>query len=96
MRVKRNGSTIFSSRKRVLADRNARYIVMVCSFAFRMCLLNVRSARNKGVTVKDFTVDHDLDALIITETWLGTLYPTGYRFLHVPRYDNTTFGGGIG
>ena len=79
---------------------------LLSTAAFRMCLLNVRSVRNKGLTVKDFTVDHDLDALIITETWLrpgnedmveiGTLYPTGYRFLHVPQYDNTTFGGGIG
>ena len=27
---------------------------------------------------------------------ISTLCPTGYRFLHVPQYDNTTFGGGIG
>ena len=55
--------------------------------------------------MKDFTVAPDLDALIITETWLrpgnadaialGTLCPSGYRFLHVPRITET-FGGGIG
>ena len=43
---------------------------LLSTAAFRMCLLNVRSVRNKGLTVKDFTVDHDLDALRITETWL--------------------------
>ena len=34
-----------------------------------LCLLNVRSVRNKALTVKDFTVDHALDTLLITETW---------------------------
>ena len=57
---------------------------------FQLSLLNVRSIREKGLIVKDFTVEHDLDALIITETWLrpgnadaialGTLCPSGYRF----------------
>ena len=55
--------------------------------------------------MKDFTVEHDLDVLIITETWLmpgnvdaialGTLCLSGYRFLHVPR-TTETFGDGIG
>ena len=72
---------------------------------FQLSLLNVRSIRKKGLIVKDFTVEHDLDALIITETWLrpgnvdamalGTLCLSGYRFLHVPR-TTETFGGGIG
>lgn len=54
--------------------------------------------------MKDFTVEHDLDALIITKTWLrpgnvdaialGTLYLSGYRFLQVPRITET-FGGGL-
>lgn len=44
--------------------------------------------------VKDFVVDFDVDILALTETWLrphnmddveiGTLCPTGCRFLHVP------------
>ena len=51
--------------------------------------------------MKDFTVEHDLDALIITETRLrpgnvdaialGTLCPCGYRFLHVPRITKESF-----
>ena len=56
--------------------------------AFRMCLLNARSVRGKGLIVKDFTVENDLEALILTETCLrlgnvdavavGTLCPTWY------------------
>lgn len=70
-----------------------------------LCLLNVRSVRNKVLTVKDFTVDHALDTLLITETWqkrgnedfgIGTLCPTGSLFLHVPRHDSITFGGSTG
>ena len=54
--------------------------------------------------VKDFAVDNDVDILALTETWLrpgniddidvGTLRPTGYRFLHVPRSQGR--GGGVG
>ena len=45
--------------------------------------------------VKDSVVDFNVDILALTETWLrphnmddveiGTLCPTGYTFLHVPR-----------
>ena len=72
---------------------------------FQLSLLNVRSIREKGLIVKDVTVELDYDALIITETWvrpgnadaiaLCTLCSSGYRFLHVPRITET-FGGGIG
>lgn len=54
--------------------------------------------------VKDFVVDHDIDILEITETWLqpgnidevdiGTLCPTGYWFFHVPR--SYSLGGKVG
>ena len=57
------------------------------------CLLNTRSVKNKIIKVKDFVVDHDIDILAMTETWLlpgnideidiSTLYPTGNRFFHV-------------
>ena len=53
--------------------------------------------------VKDFVVDFDVDILAFTETWLrphnmddveiGTLCPTGYRFLHVPRKQGRGRGG---
>ena len=54
------------------------------------CLLNTWSVKHKVMNLKDFVVDHDIDILAITETWLrpgnidevdiGTLCPTGYRF----------------
>ena len=55
---------------------------------FTSCLLNARSVCNK-----DFVVDHAVDLLGITETWLhlkgddvtiGALCPSGYRFVHTP------------
>ena len=54
--------------------------------------------------VKDYVVDNDIDIMALAETWLrpgntndvevGTLCPTGYRFLHVPRSHSR--GGGVG
>ena len=91
-----------SNHTQVKITRNLQHSLTA---PFQLSLLNVRSIREKGLIVKDFTVEHDLDALIITETWLrpgnvdaialGTLCPSGYRFLHVPRITET-FGGGIG
>ena len=70
----------------------------------QFCVLNVRSIKNKTMTVKDFVVDQDIDILALTETWLRpgsiddvdirTLCPTGYRFFHVPRGHSR--GGGVG
>ena len=36
----------------------------------QFCVLNVRSIKNKTMTVKDFVVDRDIDILALTETWL--------------------------
>ena len=78
--------------------------VKITTTGVRFSLLNVRSVRNKALIVKDYVVDNDIDVLAITETWLrpgdhdaveiGTLCPTGYRFMHVPRLSSR--GGGIG
>ena len=35
-----------------------------------MCLLNVRSVRNKPSLISDFIPDNNLDVLALTETWL--------------------------
>ena len=53
-----------------------------------LCLLNVRSINNKAMAAKDLVVDHAVDILAMTETWLragnhdgivmGTLCPNGY------------------
>lgn len=60
--------------------------------------------RNKILSVKDYTVDHDIDIFALTETWLEPadsdrllieeLTPSGYRFLHNPRSIGR--GGGVG
>ena len=70
---------------------------------FAACLLNAQSVCNKTLVIKDFVVDHAVDLLGITETWLhqkgddviiGELCPNGYRFVHTPRLAGT--GGGVG
>ena len=70
---------------------------------FTSCLLNATSVCNKILVIKDFVVDHAVDLLGITETWLhlkrddvtiGELCPSGYRFVHSPRPTGT--GGGVG
>ena len=60
--------------------------------------------RNKILSVKDYTVDHDIDIFALTETWLEPgdsdrllieeLIPSDYRFLHNPRSIGR--GGGVG
>ena len=70
---------------------------------FTSCLLNASSVCNKTPVIKDFVVDHAMDLLGITETWLHLkgddvtireLCPRGYRFVHTPRPVGT--GGGVG
>ena len=60
---------------------------------FTSCLLNARSVCNKTLVIKDFVVDHAVDLLGITETWLhlkggdvtiGELCLSVYRFVHTP------------
>ena len=68
-----------------------------------ICLLNARSVRNKGTRISDYVIDHNVDLIMITETWLNDLDPVvigellipGYSFLSVPRISDT-YGGGIG
>lgn len=68
------------------------------------CFWNVRSVKIKALSLKDYTVEHDLDFLALTETWLhsgesdnffvGELCPKGYFFHHTPRENSR--GGGVG
>ena len=71
---------------------------------FTSFLLNARSVCNKTLVTKDFVVDHAVDLLGITETWLhlkgdditiGELCPSGYRFVHTPRLVGTVGGVGL-
>lgn len=37
-----------------------------------MAVFNVRSITTKSFVLNDLIVDHDLDCLFLTETWLGS------------------------
>ena len=69
-------------------------------------LFNTRSIDNKAMYLKDFVVDHEIDLLALTETWLDSmdnqtpntineLCPSGYALIHVPWLSDT-HGGGVG
>ena len=68
------------------------------------CFWNVRSVKIKALSLKDYTVEHDLDFLALTETWLHSgesdnffvseLCPKGYFFHHTPGENSR--GGGVG
>ena len=56
--------------------------------------LNVRSVKNKALSVADMVISRDIDILALTETWLGSaiddhviheLVPRGYEFHAVSR-----------
>ena len=73
------------------------------SKSMRFSLLNPPSVRNKTLSLKDLTVDRNIDVFAVTETWLAKetdefiiddLCPTGYEFYNVPRVSRV--GGGIG
>ena len=65
-------------------------------------LFNARSLNNKALAVKDYVVDHELDLLALTETWIkadststiSEICPRGFNFYHTPRASRR--GGGVG
>ncbi|XP_072015021.1 uncharacterized protein [Amphiura filiformis] len=68
-----------------------------------VCQWNARSIRNKTTTCSDLVMDHKLDIMFLTETWLsadldqvaiGELTLPGYNFINMPR--KTDRHGGIG
>ena len=75
------------------------------SQSLNFCLWNVRSVKKKALSLKDYTVEHDLDFLALTETWLHSgrviafllasyARKEGYIFHHTPRENSR--GGGVG
>ena len=48
--------------------RESRYTPVVCPARF--CLINARSVYNKTLLVKDLVIEHCIDLLAVTETWL--------------------------
>ena len=69
----------------------------------KFVLLNVRSIRKKTLLLRDYIVEHDIDLLAITETWLTDdssdefycrdICPDGYKIEQLPR--NYADGGGV-
>ena len=65
--------------------------------------LNIQSARNKTDIIRDIVINHDIDILSLTETWLTTkdkddfhvkgLSLPGYELKHTPRSGNQEYGG---
>ena len=69
----------------------------------KVCHWNARSIRNKTTTCTELILDHKVDIMFLTETWLsvdsdqvaiGELTLSGYNFINVPR--RTDNHGGIG
>ena len=73
-----------------------------------LCVFNARSVGtfSKRSAICDFVRDHDVDVLLLTETWLrqsgdeakcADLTPPGYRLFSFPRAHSTTIkrGGGL-
>ena len=73
------------------------------SYLLKPGSVNVQSVRNKIDHIIEAIISHDLDILILTETWLTTddkdqffiraLNIKGYKFYSFPRGNNTGHGG---
>ena len=65
-------------------------------------MINCQSVCNKSDQIVDHLVEHELDILSLTETWLkdddslaaANITPAGYNLIHVPRKHRR--GGGVG
>lgn len=60
----------------------------------QVACLNTRSVKNKTVSINDYIVSNNFDAIALTETWLGStfdkicineLVPDGYNVKHSSR-----------
>ena len=68
----------------------------------KLGLLNARSLRSNYNIICDYVLEHDIDILCLTETWLTpnddiitqAIIPQGYIIEHIPR--STRRGGGVG
>ena len=68
----------------------------------KLCVLNMRSIRNKSTEFVDLVLENKYDIVAITETWLkpgddviiGNITPAGYTFNHTRRPNRG--GGGVG
>ena len=66
-----------------------------------VCLWNCQSVRNKSTYICDYILEHNLDIMIITESWIkenelvviGECTPPGYLLLNKPRPSVQSCGG---
>ena len=80
----------------------------IASTSFNFANLNIRSCAsitlelNKPAVLQEFILDHSIDILFLSETWLTTdsltstlnsITPPGYSLIHCPRLDR--HGGGL-
>ena len=64
---------------------------------------NARSIRNKTTTLNAYVIQHDIDIVFLTETWLATddpvvigeLKPDGYDYLNFPLGTSNHGGTGV-
>ena len=66
-----------------------------------LCLINTRSLSSNANIICDYVLEHDLDIVCVTETWLSlhdanscTSTIPGYTLEHIPRCNRS--GGGVG
>ena len=66
-----------------------------------LCLINTRALRTNANIIFDYVLEHDLDIVCVTETWLSlrdasscTSTIPGYTREHIPRCNRR--GGGVG
>ena len=96
--TRRCGANVYNLQHDTLTQHDHSF---ACKPAI-VALLNVRSIRNKGAFITDHVLQHDIDMLCLTETWLSTddeslvasITPDGYTFHHLPRQGRR--GGGVG
>ncbi len=72
-----------------------------------ICLWNARSIRNKTITCSEYILEHDVDAMFLTESWLkvnddvvtGETTPPGFSYINIPKDSSVDTGnshGGLG
>ena len=71
---------------------NLRYLPCNDESKLNFCSINTQSIRNKSIDFTELVLQHNLDIVAVSETWLrpydsaviAELTPMGYSFLHVP------------
>ena len=92
-----------SSRSTLLKSLPRSNVFQRRNHKFHLALVNARSIRNKTQDLLHHSITKDLDACVVTETWLNkddsptvaALQTGGYDFQHVPR-SKPNRGGGLG